>query len=41
MRNNFGKNNLFNITLEEFKEALGLVIEGKGKINEPPYGMYT
>tara|TARA_B110001450_G_scaffold36412_1_gene32174 strand:- start:4217 stop:5206 length:990 start_codon:yes stop_codon:yes gene_type:complete len=41
MRNNFGKNNLFNITFEEFKEALGLVIEAKGKINEPPYGMYT
>jgi replication-associated recombination protein RarA len=41
-RNNFGKENLFTISLQEFKDALDIFIENKqGKQNYPPYGMYN
>lgn len=41
-RNNFGKESLFTINLEEFKEALCIFIDNKkGKDTSPPYGMYT
>ena len=41
-RNNFGKENLFTISLQEFKDALEIFIENKqGKQNCPPYGMYN
>ena len=41
-RNNFGKENLYNISIDEFKEALDIFIESKrGKQDSPPFGMYT
>jgi replication-associated recombination protein RarA len=41
-RNNFGRENLYNINLGEFKEALDIFIENKkGQQTSPPYGMYT
>ena len=41
-RNNFGRENLFTISLQEFKDALDIFIENKqGKQNNPPYGMYN
>lgn len=41
-RNNFGKENLFNITIDEFLEALDIFVKNKqAKIDSPPYGMYT
>lgn len=41
-RNNFGKENLFTISLQEFKDALDIFIENKrGKETGPPYGMYN
>jgi replication-associated recombination protein RarA len=41
-RNNFGRENLYNINLDEFKEALDIFIENKkGQQTSPPYGMYT
>ena len=41
-RNNFGKENLFNISIKEFKEALDIFISNKKeKDTGPPVGMYT
>ena len=41
-RNNFGKENLYNISIEEFKEALDIFIGNKkGKQDSPPFGMYN
>jgi len=41
-RNNFGRENLFTISLQEFSDALDIFVENKkGKQNSPPYGMYT
>ena len=41
-RNNFGKENLYNISIEEFKEALDIFVENKkGKQDTPPFGMYN
>jgi hypothetical protein len=41
-RNNFGKENLYNISIDEFKEALDIFVENKrGKQDSPPFGMYT
>ena len=41
-RNNFGKENLYNISITEFKEALAIFVENKkGKQDSPPFGMYT
>jgi len=41
-RNNFGRENLYNINFDEFKEALDIFIENKkGQQTSPPYGMYT
>ena len=41
-RNNFGRDNLFNINISEFKEALEIFINNKkGSIQLPPHGMYT
>jgi len=40
-RNNFGKENLFTISLQEFKDALEIFVENKrGKETGPPHGMY-
>lgn len=41
-RNNFGRENLYNISIEELKDALDIFIDNKkGKQDTPPYGMYT
>jgi len=41
-RNNFGRENLFTISLQEFSEALEIFVENKkGKETGPPYGMYN
>jgi replication-associated recombination protein RarA len=41
-RNNFGRENLYNISIEELKDALNIFIDNKkGKQDTPPYGMYT
>lgn len=41
-RNNFGKENLRNISIDEFKEAMSIFIENKREKQEsPPFGMYT
>jgi len=41
-RNNFGKENLYNISIKEFEEALKIFIfNKKDKINSPPFGMYN
>ena len=41
-RNNFGRENLYNISIEELKDALDLFIDNKKGIQDiPPYGMYT
>ncbi len=41
-RNNFGRENLYNISIEELKDALDIFIDNKkGKQDVPPYGMYT
>lgn len=40
-RNNFGRENLYNISIEELKDALNIFIDNKkGKQDTPPYGMY-
>lgn len=41
MRNNFGKENLYNISIEEFKEALEAFISTKKIPDLPPFGMYN
>jgi SpoVK/Ycf46/Vps4 family AAA+-type ATPase len=41
MRNNFGKQNLYTINIEEFKEALGIFICNKKTSDLPPFGMYN
>lgn len=42
MRNNFGKENLYEIDISEFKEALVTFVTSKsGRNDEPPYGMYN
>ena len=41
-RCNFGKENLYNISLNEFKEALDIFTSNKNvKKDEPPFGMYN
>lgn len=41
-RNNFGRENLYNISIEELKDALDIFIDNKkGKQDVPPYSMYT
>jgi replication-associated recombination protein RarA len=41
-RNNFGKENLYNISIEEFTEALEMFVKTKKeKIDTPPFGMYN
>ena len=42
-RNSFGKESLFNITIDDFTEAIDIFIENKkGKeLSPPPIGMYT
>tara|TARA_Y100000741_G_scaffold363938_1_gene353429 strand:- start:2763 stop:3767 length:1005 start_codon:yes stop_codon:yes gene_type:complete len=41
-RNNFGRENLFTISLQEFSDALDIFVENKkDKQNSVPYGMYT
>lgn len=41
-RNNFGKENLFTISFQEFKDALDIFVENKkGKQDSPPHGMYN
>ena len=41
MRNNFGKENLYNINISEFKEALDLFVLTKKRPDLPPFGMYN
>lgn len=41
MRNNFGRENLYNISISEFKEALDIFISTKKTVDVPPYGMYN
>lgn len=41
MRNNFGKENLYNINISEFKEALEIFVSTKKKPDLPPFGMYN
>ncbi len=41
MRNNFGRENLYNINISEFKEALDIFIGAKKLIDVPPFGMYN
>tara|TARA_B100000963_G_scaffold361748_1_gene399228 strand:+ start:2440 stop:3447 length:1008 start_codon:yes stop_codon:yes gene_type:complete len=42
VRNNFGKDNLYNISLEDFKEALTIFVNNKkDKQDSPPFYMYT
>lgn len=41
MRNNFGKENLYNINISEFKEALDVFVLTKKRPDLPPFGMYN
>tara|TARA_B110001452_G_C15196751_1_gene415387 strand:- start:280 stop:1278 length:999 start_codon:yes stop_codon:yes gene_type:complete len=41
MRNNFGKENLYNINITEFKEALNVFVGSKKTADVPPFGMYS
>ena len=42
MRRNFAKETMYNITDEDFKEALGIFIENKSTNDtSPPFNMYT
>jgi hypothetical protein len=41
MRNNFGKENLYNINISEFKEALETFVSTKKRPDLPPFGMYN
>jgi len=41
MRNNFGKENLYNINFSEFKEAIQIFISTKKIPDLPPFGMYN
>jgi SpoVK/Ycf46/Vps4 family AAA+-type ATPase len=41
MRNNFGKENLYNINISEFKEALEAFVSTKKRPDLPPFGMYN
>ena len=41
MRNNFGKENLYNINISEFKEALEEFVSTKKRPELPPFGMYN
>lgn len=41
MRNNFGRENLYNISISEFKEALDTFVSTKKTVDLPPYGMYN
>ena len=41
MRNNFGKENLYNIDISEFKEAFNTFIATKKMADVPPFGMYS
>lgn len=41
MRNNFGKENLYNINISEFKEALEIFVSTKKRPDLPPFGMYN
>jgi len=41
MRNNFGRENLYNISISEFKEALDTFVSTKKTVDVPPYGMYN
>tara|TARA_B100001287_G_C22630646_1_gene504943 strand:+ start:200 stop:1207 length:1008 start_codon:yes stop_codon:yes gene_type:complete len=42
VRNNFGKDNLYNISIEDFKEALSIFVNNKKeKQDSPPFNMYT
>jgi hypothetical protein len=41
MRNNFGRENLYNINISEFKEALDTFVNTKKPLDGPPYGMYN
>ena len=41
MRNNFGKENLYNINISEFKEALEAFVSTKKRPELPPFGMYN
>jgi len=41
MRNNFGKENLYNINFSEFKEAIQIFISNKKIPDLPPFGMYN
>jgi len=41
MRNNFGKKNLYNISISEFKEALEAFVSTKKRPELPPFGMYN
>tara|TARA_B100000287_G_scaffold179923_1_gene169969 strand:- start:1483 stop:2484 length:1002 start_codon:yes stop_codon:yes gene_type:complete len=41
-RNNFGKENLYNISIKEFTEAFEIFIQNKkDKVDSPPFGMYN
>jgi replication-associated recombination protein RarA len=41
-RNNFGRENLYNITIKEFTEALEIFIQNKkDRVDSLPYGMYN
>lgn len=42
-RNSFGKESLFNITIDDFTEAIDIFIENKNgkQLSSPPFGMYT
>lgn len=41
MRNNFGRENLYNINISEFEEALNVFISTKKTVDVPPFGMYN
>tara|TARA_Y100000389_G_scaffold203108_1_gene250479 strand:+ start:240 stop:1241 length:1002 start_codon:yes stop_codon:yes gene_type:complete len=41
-RNNFGKENLYNISIKEFTEAFEIfILNKKDKVDSPPFGMYN
>jgi SpoVK/Ycf46/Vps4 family AAA+-type ATPase len=41
MRNNFGRENLYNISISEFTEALNTFVSTKKTVDGPPHGMYN
>tara|TARA_B110001452_G_scaffold101749_1_gene84414 strand:+ start:242 stop:1126 length:885 start_codon:yes stop_codon:yes gene_type:complete len=41
MRNNFGRENLYNISISEFTEALNTFVSTKKTVDAPPHGMYN